>query len=154
MTFERHVRLARLPEMRIAYFEHQGPVEEIPQLWERFDAWRLQARPAVGRPDIATIGWLMNPGADEGEPVTYRAGVPIRSDAGASPPAKSTFFPGGTFAYCYADDTSEIEAAFEAVSDWLEREEGWSVRSAMELYKYHYNLEQHPADCGFILDRA
>ena len=54
MSVERKVRLARLPEMRLAYFEADIPVDYVPDdspemgmLWESFNAWRLEARPVA-----------------------------------------------------------------------------------------------------------
>ena len=150
---ERRVRIAQLPEMRLAYLEHRGPVGEIPALWERFNAWRLEARPAVGRVDIAQIGWLLNPEAGETDDAEYRACIPVRSDYEATGRVRTTFFPGGLLAYSYADDVDEIEAALSAVSDWIDREGGWHVKGVMEVYRYHFNLDQHPADCGFLIER-
>ncbi len=154
MPDARRTWLARLPEMRIAYFDHSGGVEEVPQLWERLNAWRLANRPVVGRVDIAQVGWLLNPEAEEGEPAEYRAGIPVRSDYEAVGGVKTTFFPGGLFVYCAADDFDEIGAAFTTVEEWLTEEGGWNIKAAIEVYRYHFNLDQHPADCGFLIERA
>lgn len=151
----RRVWLARLPEMRVAYFEVDiGGGDGAPDLsraWDEFNAWRVQERPALGRIDIAAIGWMVE--SDDGRP-RYRTGVPIRSDYAPAPPAKTAFFPGGSFAYAYADDVDEIEAAAEAVRDWVAAQ-GLVARSGLiEVYKFHYNLDQHPCDCGVLVERA
>ncbi|MGI8925577.1 MAG: GyrI-like domain-containing protein [Tepidiformaceae bacterium] len=156
MSFERLVRVARLPEMRLAYFETSLPAPpaapalapEVSALWDSFNEWRVQARPALGRIDIAALGWALE--SEEGA-FAYRTAVPIRSDYQPPAPAKTTFFPGGPFAYCYADDVDEFDEAVAAVARWL-AEQGIRPRpGAIEAYKFHYNLDQHPADCGFLL---
>lgn len=156
----RAVRLARLPEMRLAYFEvsaepGDGEAEvHFPNAWDAFNEWRVRTRPSLGRIDIAAIGWEIPPAANDAAPaITYRTCVPIRSDYQAPPPALTTFFPGGTFAYCYADNWDEITGAFAAVDAYLE-EGGLVARSGgIEAYKFHYNLEQHPSDCGRLVSR-
>ena len=154
MSENRRVWLARLPEMRFAYFELDGEIGAVPQLWERLNAWRLANRPVVGRVDIAQVGWLLNPTADDPDQAQYRACLPVRSDYEATGDVRTTFFPGGLFAYCAADDFDEVESAFEQVERWLEEQGGWTIKSAFEVYRYHFNLEQHPADCGFHIERA
>jgi len=154
MSFERVVRIARLPEMRLAYLEAEvtsaEPAAQPPEaaeLWEAFNAWRLRDRPALGRIDIAALGWTVF----EGDGALYRAAVPIRSDYTPASPARATIFPGGRFAYCYADDGDEIPEALQAVRASL-AELGYEPASGpIEVYKYHYNLDQHPADCGYLL---
>ena len=42
---ERRVRITQLPEMRLAYLEHRGPLNGIGALWEQFNKWRLETRP-------------------------------------------------------------------------------------------------------------
>ena len=159
--FERTVRLARLPEMRLAYFEiTAAPGDEeaevhFPNAWDAFNEWRVRTRPALGRIDIAAIGWEL--GAvqrDDSQRLTYRTAVPIRSDYKVQPPALTTFFPGGAFAYCYADNWDEITEAFSAVSESLEQQQLIARSGGIEAYKFHYNLEQHPCDCGFLVTRA
>jgi effector-binding domain-containing protein len=150
---ERRVRLTHLPEMRLAYLEHRGPMNGIAALWEQFNGWRLAERPALGRIEISQIGWLMNPDAEDAEHVEYRAAIPVRSDYEATGDARTTFFPGGTIAYAYADDLYEIEEALSTVSDWVEAEGGWRIKAVLELYHYHYNLDQHPLDCALLLER-
>ncbi len=154
MTIERIVRIARLPEMRLAYLETavaagefvaQPP--EAAALWETFNAWRLRNRPALGRIDIAALGWTVL----EGSGAHYRAAVPVRSDYTPPAPARSTFFPGGRFAYCYADDADEIPFALDAVQASLQDLGYEPAGGPIEVYKFHYNLEQHPADCGYLL---
>lgn len=161
MTFERKVRLARLPEMRLAYFESKLSVEadgttdyaQTAGLWDDFNDWRLRVRPALGRIDIAAIGWLLDMEPQDGQ-VRYRMCVPIRSDYSPPPPAKTTFFPGGALAYCYSDNVDEIAEAFEAVDGFL-AESGMVQKSGgIEVYKFHYNLEQHPSDCGVLVTLA
>ena len=151
--------LARLPEMRLAYFEVAVPASAVPggvdfaQVWDEFNAWRVEARPALGRIDIAAIGWMAEAGEGPGG-LRFRAGVPIRSDYTPSAPARTTFFPGGSFAYVYADNVDEIDEAAEAVNRWV-REHRMEPRSGLiEVYKFHYNLEQHPCDCGVLVRRA
>lgn len=154
--------LARLPEMRVAYFEAEVPASATPEgglvgdfsrLWDEFNEWRVQSRPALGRIDIAAIGWMTEADAD-GAPQRYRTGVPIRSDYTPPPPARTTFFPGGSFVYAYADDVDEIDEAARAVYAWV-REQKLEPRSGLiEVYKFHYNLEQHPCDCGVLVQRA
>ncbi len=158
MSFERRVRVARLPEMRLAYIDRPMPgppsspefVEALGSTWEEFNAWRLRHRPALGRIDIAAVGWMI----EDGEGMTYRTAVPVRSDYDAPRPARTTFFPGGIFAYCYADDSDEIGEALSVAQQWIEAN-GWRAKpGGIELYKFHYNLDQHPADCGFLVERA
>jgi hypothetical protein len=141
--------------MRVAYFEVDiGAGDRAPGLsraWDGFNEWRVRERPALGRIDIAAIGWTAE--SDDGRP-RYRTGVPIRGDYAPAPPAKTTFFPGGSFAYAYADDMDEIEAAAEAVREWVVAQ-GLVARSGLiEVYKFHYNLDQHPCDCGVLVQRA
>lgn len=151
------VRVARLPEMRLAYFEREAPEEPIDAywrsfgaLWEEFNAWRLKVRPALGRIDIAAVAMALP--KSEGT-VFIRTAVPIRSDYRPPAPAKTTFFPGGTFAYCYADNIDELAAAFAAVTAAI-RVEAYELASGpLEMYKFHYNMDQHPADCGFLVTR-
>jgi len=154
VTFERNVRLTRLPEMRLAYMEHTGPAEEIPELWERFNEWRVTNRPDLGRIEIAGIGWLIAGDEEDEERVTFRALVPVRSSYEAPPPARTMFFPGGQFAYCYADDVDETDDAMMAVADWMEANGYEPASGPMQLYKFHYNLDQHPCDCGFLVEKA
>jgi effector-binding domain-containing protein len=160
MSFERKVRVARLPEMRLAYFETSLPAEAVPEaalapafseLWDRFNEWRVQVRPALGRIDIAAMG--LHIVSEDGQ-VYYRAAVPVRSDYEPPGPARTTFFPGGAFAYCYADDADEQAEAFRAVASFVE-EQGWELASGpIEVYQFHFNLEQHPADCGVLVRGA
>lgn len=153
VTADRQVRVARLPEMRLAYLEHEGAAAGIPELWERFNAWRLQHRPALGRIDIAGIGWMVSVDEDDAEIIVYRTALPIRSDYEAPPPARTTFFPGALFAYCYADDADEVDDATAAVAEWLGAN-GYEPRSGpLEVYRFHFNLEQHPSDCGFLVEQ-
>ena len=157
----RRVWLARLPEMRVAYLEVAVPAGRAPggglvpdfsRLWDEFNEWRVRARPALGRIDIAAIGWLAE-AEEDGAPQRYRTGVPIRSDYTPPAPARTTFFPGGSFAYAYADNVDEIDEAAEAVYRWV-GEQGLEPRSGLiEVYKFHYNLEQHPCDCGVLVRR-
>lgn len=158
LTATRKVRIAALPEMRMAYFELELPIERVPhddlppefgELWNEFNEWRVQARPSLGRIDIAAVGWQSE--ETEGT-VTYRVGVPIRSDYRPPAPAHTMFFPGGAFAYCYADDVDEVPEAFRAVAEHLESEGIRPTGGPMEVYRYHYNLEQHPCDCGVLVD--
>lgn len=158
MAFERAVRVAQLPEMRLAYFAEELPAGEVPaaelapafsELWDRFNEWRVQVRPSLGRIDIAAIGWHTE--SRDGATVTYRAGVPIRSDYDPPEPARTTFFPGGAFAYCYADDAEEQADAFRSVAAFV-AERGWELASGpIEVYRFHFNLDQHPADCGVLV---
>ena len=152
MSLERTVRIAQLPEMRLAYIESKAVGKlgggEGASAWDSFNEWRLRTRPALGRIDIAAVGWTV-PGAEAG-PV-FRAAVPVRSDYKASPPAKTMYFPGGAFAYCYADDVEQNDDAFASVERFI-REEGLvALPGRIELYKFHYNLEQHPCDCGLLV---
>ena len=154
MNFERVVRLAQLPEMRLAYFETTmgDPVGGgVGPAWDSFNDWRLRTRPTLGRIDIAAVGWAV-PGSDDG-PV-FRTAVPVRSDYKASPPAKTMYFPGGAFAYCYADDVDEIGEAFATVERFVRDEGLVALPGRIELYKFHYNLDQHPCDCGFLVTLA
>ena len=159
--FERVVRLARLPEMRLAYFEitaTPGDAEaevHFPNAWDAFNEWRVRTRPALGRIDIAALGWELaaKPG-DTSQTLTYRTAVPIRSDYKVEPPALTTFFPGGAFAYCYADNWDEITEAFAAVDAFLAGAGLVAHSGGIEAYKFHYNMEQHPCDCGVLVARA
>lgn len=156
MTQPAVVRIARLPEMRLAYFEAElapAAVEEADALWERLTQWQQQAQPRVGRIDIRAIGWIVeaNPSAAV---VTYRVGVPVRSDYTAPAPARTTLFPGGALAYCHADDVDAVDDAFAAVR-WVIDDRGYAARSGpIEVYLYHFNVEQHPVECGFLVGRA
>lgn len=158
---ERRLWLARLPEMRLAYFEETldaTPAEDsgvvaafegMGRVFDRFNEWRVTVRPALGRIDIAAIGWAMPPDSDGRIP--YRACVPIRSDYKPPAPARTAFFPGGSFFYAYADNIDEVEDVSAAVRDAL-APAGFRANSGLiEVYKFHYNLEQHPADCGFLV---
>jgi hypothetical protein len=155
---ERRVRVAQLPEMRLAYFEATLPATEVPEaelapafndLWDQFNEWRVQARPALGRIDVAAIGWHIE--SADGTSVSYRTAVPIRSDYDPPSPAKTSFFPGGAFAYSYADDADEMADAFRAVASHI-AERGWELTSGpIEVHRFHFNLEQHPADCGVLV---
>lgn len=159
---DRRAWLARLPEMRLAYFELEdafqmpetGPLtvlDATAELWEQFNDWRLQSRPALGRIDIAALGMLM-PG--ESGRASYRAAVPIRSDYRPAEPAKTAYFPGGSFVYVYADNMDEMEFAAETALQ-AARDEGFAVVGGqIEVYKFHYNLEQHPCDAGFLVTNA
>ncbi|MEO8540298.1 MAG: GyrI-like domain-containing protein [bacterium] len=161
---ERRIWLARLPEMRLAYFESllearpaedSGVVAEFEgmgRLFDAFNEWRVRVRPALGRIDIAAIGWAMPPDADGRIP--YRACVPIRSDYQPPEPAKTTFFPGGSFLYAFADHIDEIEDVSAAVREAM-APEGLTAHSGLiEVYKFHYNMDQHPSDCGFLVKNA
>jgi hypothetical protein len=142
--------------MRIAYFEASlapDAVEEADALWLRLTEWQQQAQPRVGRIDIRALGWIVESDAGA-ETVTYRVGVPLRSDYRPPAPARATLFPGGTFAYCHADDVGEMDEAFTAVR-WAMDEQGYVTRSGpIEVYLYHFNVDQHPVECGFLVGRA
>lgn len=150
--------------MRLAYFEESlaavpsedsGVVAEFEGMGRIFDAfndWRVRVRPALGRIDIAALGWAMEPSADGRIP--YRAAVPIRSDYQPPEPAKTAFFPGGSFLYAYADNIDEIEDVSLAVLQSVESAGFVRVSGLIEAYKFHYNMEQHPADCGFLVKNA
>ena len=146
--------LARLPEMRLAYLEvaftpaEDSTTQAITDLWEAFNAWRLKARPALGRIDVAALTWAL--AGDDGS-IRYRIGVPIRSDYHPSQPARATIFPGGSFAYCYADNVDEVAEAGTAVEGWIDERGFEAVSGPIEVHKYHYNLEQHPCDCGYLV---
>jgi len=158
---ERRLWLARLPEMRLAYFEElleAAPSEDsgvvadfagMGRLFDAFNEWRVTVRPALGRIDIAAIGWAMPP-AEDGR-IPYRACVPIRSDYRPPEPARTTFFPGGSYFYAYADNVDEIEDVSAAVRDALGAAEFRAHSGLVEVYKFHYNLDQHPCDCGFLV---
>jgi hypothetical protein len=158
VSFTRRVRVAQLPEMRLAYIEARLPAEQVPEaelapefnsLWDRFNEWRVAARPALGRIDIAALGWHIE--SDDGATVSYRAALPIRSDYEPMPPVRTAFFPGGPFAYCAADDADEFADAFRAVAGYVV-ERGWELASGpIEVHRYHFNLDQHPADCGVLV---
>lgn len=158
---DRRAWLARLPEMRLAYFELEDAfeardgeplthIESTAAIWEEFNDWRLRTRPALGRIDIAALGIML-----PGEPrATYRAAVPIRGDYRPAEPAKTTFFPGGSFVYVYADNIDEVEFAAETALQ-AARDEGFTVVGGqLEVYKFHYNLDQHPCDAGFLVLNA
>lgn len=158
---QRRIWLARLPEMRVAYFEaaleaapdpESGVVadfEGMGKLFETFNEWRLHTRPALGRIDIAALGWAVENQADGR--ISYRAAVPIRGDYRPPPPARTALFPGGSFLYAYADNVDEIEDVSLAVAQALPGAGLRAVSGLIEVYKYHYNLEQHPCDCGFLV---
>lgn len=158
---ERRIWLARLPEMRLAYFEEElvalpspeagieADFEGMGAVFEAFNDWRLRVRPALGRIDIAALGWAMEPGPDGRIP--YRAAVPIRSDYKPPEPAKTAFFPGGSFLYAYSDNIDEIEDCAAAVVQAIPGAGLRRVSGLIEAYKYHYNMEQHPCDCGYLV---
>ena len=158
---ERRLWLARLPEMRLAYFEEEllavptedsGVVAEFEgmgRVFEAFNDWRVRTRPELGRIDIAAIGWAL-PATAEGR-IPYRACVPIRSDYQPPQPARTTFFPGGSFLYAYADNIDEIEDVSAAVRHALAPAGFRPASGLIEVYKFHYNMDQHPADCGFLV---
>ena len=157
---ERKTRLARLPETRIAYFELADAYERQPsgvltprwqaigELWDQFNDWRLRTRPALGRIDIAAFGLTLE------ESAALRAAVPIRGDYRASEPAKTALFPGGTFAYTYADNIDEIDDAAAATQAWILAQGLTRVSGLIEAYKFHYNNDQHPCDCGYLVVNA
>lgn len=154
---ERRVWLARLPETRIAYFEladgydraANGDLipkwEVIGAHWDAFNDWRLRTRPALGRIDIAALGIT-----DDAEG-TLKAAVPIRGDYRPPEPAKTALFPGGTFAYVYADNFDEIDEAAAAAREWIEANGLTKASGLIEAYKFHYNMDQHPCDCGYLV---
>ena len=157
---QRTVRLARLPEMRLAYFELEDAYERLPDatlrprwdviggLWDEFNDWRVRVRPALGRIDIAALG------ITNAEAATLRVGVPIRGDYRPPEPARTALFPGGSYAYCYADNVDEIDEAAATVLAWIEAN-GFRANSGLiEAYKFHYNQDQHPCDCGFLVLNA
>ena len=140
--------------MRLAYLEatftpgRDDVTPVLSALWEEFNAWRLRARPALGRIDISALAWALP--AEDGS-VAYRVCLPIRSDYKPPEPARTAFFPGGSFAYAYADNVDEVEDAGAAVEAWI-GERGFEATSGpIEVHKYHYNLEQHPCDCGYLV---
>lgn len=151
---DRRVWLARLPEMRVAYLEaaispgQADSTTSIASLWDEFNAWRLNSRPALGRIDISALSWVL---PHEDGMISYRLCLPIRSDYRPSEPARATFFPGGSFAYCYADNVDEVEEAGGVVERWIEERGFEAVSGPIEVHKYHYNLEQHPCDCGYLV---
>lgn len=154
---EQRVWLARLPEMRLAYFEtplaagDSGAAAIVPEgAWDALNEWRLRTRPALGRIDIAAIGWH----AEVEGKVCYRTGVPIRSDYQPAVPARTMLFPGGSFAYACADDVDEIDEAAGAVEAWVSKGGLLAQPGFIEVYRYHYNLDQHPCDCGLLVRRA
>ena len=160
MSFERKVRLARLPEMRLAYMEtaipansESGGLAEVNALWDAFNTWRLESRPALGRIDIAAIGWRLLLASDSELPA-FRAAVPVRSDYSPPPPARTVLFPGGAFAYCHADDADEQAEALSAVGRFVEAKGYVPKSGALQLFKFHYNLDQHPSDCGLLVTLA
>ena len=156
MTQPAVVRIARLPEMRLAYFEAAlapEAVEEADALWQRLTQWQQQAQPRVGRIDIRTLGWIVESDTSA-ERLTVRVGVPVRGDYTAPAPARTALFPGGAFAYCHADDVDAMDDAFAAVR-WVIEERGYVAGSGpIEAYLYHFNVEQHPVECGFLVSDA
>jgi hypothetical protein len=105
----------------------------------------VRTRPALGRIDIAALG-LTDETAG-----TLRAAVPIRGDYRPPEPARTAIFPGGTFAYVYADNFDEIDEAAAAARAWIEENGLTKASGLIEAYKFHYNMEQHPCDCGFLV---
>ncbi len=157
---ERTVRLARLPELRVAFFEAEDAFEPGPngelqphwevigELWDRFNDWRVQVRPALGRIDIAALGITV------AETKAFRAAIPIRGDYRPPEPARTALFPGGTYAYAYADNIDEIDAAAATVREWIAGQALQRTSALIEAYKFHYNLDQHPCDCGYLVLNA
>lgn len=151
---ERRVWLARLPEMRLAYLEatvtpgRDDITSVLAALWEDFNAWRLRSRPALGRIDISALAWAL-PGKDGS--VAYRVCLPIRSDYKPPEPARTALFPGGSFAYVYADNFDEVAEAGALVEAWIDERDFEATSGPIEVHKYHYNLDQHPCDCGYLV---
>jgi len=154
VTQERKVRVAVLPELRLAYFERRGTLESVQAAWDELNAWRADVRPALGRIDIAAIGWYLSETEGDTEVAILRAGVPVRSDYRVEPPARVMLFPGREFVYAPASDGDEYGAAFAAAADYIERERlagEDDTLEAAEVHLYHFNLDQHPAECGYLL---
>jgi hypothetical protein len=63
-------------------------------------------------------------------------------------------FPGGSFAYACADDVDEIDEAAGAVEAWVSKEGLVARPGYIVVHRYHYNLDQHPCDCGLLVSRA
>lgn len=157
---DRRAWLARLPEMRIAYFELTDGYSRTPEgvlvpdwdsigaHWDAFNDWRVRTRPALGRIDIAALG------ITDDEKGTLRAAVPIRGDYSPPPPARTALFPGGSYAYVYADNVDEIDEAAAAARSWIEANGFHRASGLIEAYKFHYNLDQHPCDCGYLVLNA
>lgn len=157
MRFERKVRKTWLPEMRVAYMEQSIATEEnsiedylrtYGALWEQFNAWRERTHPALGRIDVAALAWTLR---DDDEHLLLRTAVPIRSDYRAPTEVRTAIFPGGNFLYCYADNIDEIDLAFQAVNEELERGDYEPASGPIEAYKFTYNFDQHPSDCGYLV---
>lgn len=151
---ERKVRVAVLPEMRLAYFERRGSLQSVQAAWDDLNEWRSHARPALGRIDIAAFGWYLAEAEDGEEVAVLRAGVPVRSDYRVEPPARVLLFPARRFVYAAADDGDEYPAAFAAAAAHIEREALATEEDeleAAEVHLYHFNLDQHPAQCGYLL---
>lgn len=147
---ERRVRIATLPRMRLACFEGEGNAAGAERTWEALEAWRLQARPPLGRIDIAALGWFEP--RDGGASFIFRAGVPVRGDYDVPPPARAYVFPGARFAYIAIDDASEYEDGLRTVLEYLQAEGIEAESGPVEAVRYHFNLDQRPADCGFLVE--
>lgn len=146
---ERRVRIAALPQLRLACFEAEGDAAGAEKAWEALEEWRVQARPALGRIDLAALGWF-DP-QEETNSFVFRVGVPVRGDYRVPPPARPRIFPAARFAYIAIDDTDEYEAGLREVLAYLERENIEPVSGPVEAVRYHFNLDQRPADCGFLI---
>ncbi len=146
----RQVRIATLPQMRLACFEGEGDAAGAERTWEALEAWRLEVRPPLGRIDIAALGWFEP--QDGGASFIFRAGVPVRGDYRVPPPAMARIFPATRFAYISIDDTPEYEAALRTVLEYLQAEGIEAESGPVEAVRYHFNLHQRPADCGFLVE--
>lgn len=154
MTEPPAVRIADLPQLRLAYFERRGSLEDVQAAWDELNDWRAEHRPALGRIDIAAFGWYTTEHTRDGEVVVLRAGVPVRGDYRVEPPARVTLFNPRRFVYAHANDGDAYAGAFAAAAAHIERE-GLAADDAeldaAEAHSYHFNLDQHPADCGYLL---
>jgi effector-binding domain-containing protein len=146
----RRVRVAALPQMRLACFEGEGDADGAEKTWEALEEWRVRARPPLGRIDIAAIGWFEP--QDGGISFVFRAGVPVRGDYRVPAPAKARVFPAALFAYITIDDNDEYEAGLHEALAYIEREGLELASGPVEAVRYHFNLNQRPADCGFLVE--
>jgi len=112
------VEIVEIAPMRLHTILHVGSVAQIPQAWERLNAW-LSAHGLRDQVELA-VG-LCERGPNEAGDIVYRAGVVLRGAVAASDGVEIVEAPGGRYA-CHrlVGPYSGIAAAFEKLyREWL-----------------------------------
>jgi AraC family transcriptional regulator len=112
------VEIVEIAPMRLHTILHSGPVSEIPQAWERLDAW-LSARGLRDQVELA-VGLCEEAPNDAGD-IVYRAGVVLRDAVAAFDDVEIVEAPGGRYAcYRHVGPPSKIAEAFQKLyREWL-----------------------------------